>query len=130
MSEQQGEVVEIRANLRLVHFDLFSLARTGFVISVSIAVTLITATIVAYLLILGMGVFDSVDAVLGDLTGGAGSISETLTLPVVFGGSIALGAFEVLVTTALVTLFGFIYNLTVPFVRGLKVTLAEDRRLP
>ena len=124
---QDGEVYEVRANLRLVAFDLTSLTKTGFIISVSIAVTLVVASIVTYLLLLGMGVLSSVDQVLGDLTGGAGTLTETLTLPVVVFGSIGLGAFEVLVTTALVTLFGFIYNLSVPFARGLKVTLAEDR---
>jgi hypothetical protein len=73
-----------------------------------------------------MGVLDSVDALLGDLTGSEGGFSETFTLPVVFLGSIVVAGFEVIVTTALIALFGFIYNLTVPFTRGLELTLAED----
>lgn len=73
-----------------------------------------------------MGVLDSIDALLGDLTGTDGGFSDTFTLPVVFLGSIMLAGFEIVVTTGLVALFGFIYNLTVPFTRGLQVTLAED----
>ena len=118
---------EARARLRLVEFDLFSLVRTGFLISLSAAATIVVSAIVIYLLLLGMGVFSSVDALLGEITGGAGKLTDTVTLPFVITSSIAAGVFEILVTTALVGIFGFIYNLTVPFTRGLEVTLAEDR---
>jgi len=117
---------EIRANLRLIRLDPWSLIRTGFLISVSIAITIVTATVIIYVVLAGMGVFDSLDQLLGDLTGGAGALTSAFTLPVVFGGSIVLALFEIVVTTALVALFGFIYNLTVPFTRGLEITLAED----
>lgn len=120
MSEQ------IQARLRLREFELLSLIRTGFLISVSIAVTIVTSSVVIYLLLQGMGVFESVDQVLGDLFGSASTLSDALSFPVVLVGSIALGAFEVLVTTMLVALFGYIYNLTVPFTGGLEVTLSQD----
>lgn len=119
---------EVRADLRLVQIDLMSLVRTGLLVALSIAASIVASTIVLYLLLLGMGVFDAVDQVLGDLTGGAGTLTETFTLPFVTLISLVVAAFEVIVTTALVTLFGLIYNLTVPFTRGLRVTLAEDRR--
>lgn len=118
--------LEVRANLRLTRIEPYSLIRTGFLVSLSIAVTIITATFISYLVLAGMGVLDSIDALLGDLTGTDGGFSETFTLPVVFLGSIMLAGFEIVVTTGLVALFGFIYNLTVPFTRGLQVTLAED----
>jgi hypothetical protein len=118
--------LEVRANLRLTRIEPYSLIRTGFLVSLSIAVTIITATFISYLVLAGMGVLDSIDALLGDLTGTDGGFSDTFTLPVVFLGSIMLAGFEIVVTTGLVALFGFIYNLTVPFTRGLQVTLAED----
>ena len=120
MSEQ------IQARLRLREFELLSLIRTGFLVSVSIAVTIVTSSVVIYVLLQGMGVFESVDQVLGDLFGSASTLSDALSFPVVLAGSIALGAFEVLVTTMLVALFGYIYNLTVPFTGGLEVTLSQD----
>lgn len=120
MSEQ------IQARLRLREFELLSLIRTGFLVSVSIAVTIVTSSVVIYVLLQGMGVFESVDQVLGDLFGSASTLSDALSFPVVLVGSIALGAFEVLVTTMLVALFGYIYNLTVPFTGGLEVTLSQD----
>ena len=91
---------ERRANLRITHIQTTSLVR--------------------------MGVFSSIDQLLGDVTGTAGAFTETFTFPVIFIGSFLLAIFEIVVTTALVTLFGFIYNLTVPYTRGLEVTLAED----
>lgn len=118
---------EVRADLRLVQIELWSLVRTGLLIALSIAASIVAATIVLYLLLMGMGVFDSVDQVLGDLTGGAGTLTDTFTLPYVTLISLVAAGFEVIVTTALITVFGLIYNLTVPFTRGLRVTLAEDR---
>ena len=112
--------LEVRANLRLTRIEPYSLIRTGFLISLSIAVTIITATFISYLVLAGMGVLDSIDALLGDLTGTDGGFSETFTLPVVFLGSIMLAGFEIVVTTGLVALFGFIYNLTAPSVSGSK----------
>jgi|LakMenEpi03Aug12_release.lakeMendotaPanAssembly.Ray.scaffolds.fasta_scaffold121814_2 hypothetical protein len=118
---------EVRATLRIVKFEAMSLIRTGFLISVSIAVTMLTATLVIYVVLAGMGVFESIDSVLGDLTGSSAGLTETLTLPVVFFTSIVIGIFEIITTTALFALFGFVYNATVPATSGLAVTLAEDQ---
>jgi hypothetical protein len=117
---------EIRANLRIIRIEPWSWIRTGFLISLSIAVTTVTASVIMYGVLAGMGVLSSFDLLLGDLTGTEGALTETFTLPVVFLGSIAIAAFEVLVTTSLFALFGFIYNLTVPFSRGVEFTFAED----
>jgi hypothetical protein len=117
---------EVRATLRIVRFEAMSLIRTGFLISVSIAVTMLTATLVIYVVLAGMGVFESIDSVLGDLTGSSAGLTETLTLPVVFFTSIVIGIFEIITTTSLFALFGFVYNATVPATSGLAVTLAED----
>ena len=118
---------EVRATLRVVKFDPMSLIRTGFLISVSIAVTMLTATLVMYVVLAGMGVFESIDSVLGDLTGSSAGLTETFTLPVVFFSSIVIGIFEIITTTSLFALFGFVYNATVPATSGLAVTLAEDQ---
>jgi len=118
---------EVRATLRIVKFDPMSLIRTGFLISVSIAVTMLTATLVMYVVLAGMGVFESIDSVLGDLTGSSAGLTETFTLPVVFFSSIVIGIFEIITTTSLFALFGFVYNATVPATSGLAVTLAEDQ---
>ena len=82
---------EVRATLRIIKLEPMSLVRTGFLISVSIAITMFTATLVIYLVLAGMGVFESIDSVLGDLTGSSAGLTETLTLPVVFFGSIVVG---------------------------------------
>ena len=118
---------EVRATLRIVKFDPMSLIRTGFLISVSIAVTMLTATLVMYVVLAGMGVFESIDSVLGDLTGSSAGLTETFTLPVVFFSSVVIGIFEIITTTSLFALFGFVYNATVPATSGLAVTLAEDQ---
>ena len=117
----------VQANLRLIRLEPWSVLKTGFLISVSIAITIVTATVIFWIVLAGMGVFDSIDQLLGDLTGSSAGLTETFSLPVVFVGSIAVAAFEIIVTTALTGLFAFIFNLTVPFSDGLELTLAEDR---
>jgi hypothetical protein len=84
-------------------------------------------TIVHVVVLAGMGVFESIDSVLGDLTGSSAGLTETFTLPVVFFSSIVIGIFEIITTTSLFALFGFVYNATVPATSGLAVTLAEDQ---
>lgn len=117
---------EIRADLRVIRLEPWSLMRSGFLISLSIAVTLFTASILVYLILAGMGVFSSIDALLGDIFGSPGTFTDTFTLPVVILGALVLSAFEVVTTTAFIVLTGFVYNLVVPFTGGLEVTLAED----
>lgn len=118
---------EVRATLRLIRLEPMPLIRTAFFISLSIAITMLTATLVIYLVLAGMGVFESIDSVLGDLTGSSAGLTETLTLPFVFGASIGIAIFEIITTTALIALFGFVYNATVAATRGLAFTLAEDQ---
>jgi hypothetical protein len=117
---------ERRAKLRIIRIDPLSLLKTGFLISISIAVTIVVASLLSYVVLSGMGVFGSIDLLLGDITGSAGALTDTLTLPFVFGFSLTMAAFQVVITTALVTLVGFLYNLMTSFTRGLTVTLAED----
>jgi hypothetical protein len=75
----------------------------------------------------GVGVFDAIDQLFGDILGANAGMTETFTLPVVFMGSIVIAGFEIIVTTALVGMFAYIYNLTVPFTGGISVTMAEDQ---
>jgi hypothetical protein len=73
-----------------------------------------------------MGVFGSIDVLLGDITGSAGALTDAFTLPVVFGLSLALAAFQVVITTTMIVVIGFLYNVMTSFTRGLTVILAED----
>jgi hypothetical protein len=122
MSEQKT----VQANLRLIRLEPWSVIRTGFLIAVSLAVTIITATLIFYVVLAGMGVFDAIDQLFGDITGTAGGLTDTFTLPVVFLGSLVTAGFEIVVTTAMAGMFAYIYNLTVPYSQGLEMTLAEE----
>jgi ABC-type multidrug transport system permease subunit len=117
----------VQANLRLTRLEPWSTLRTGFLISISLAVTIITATLIFYIVLAGVGVFDAIDQLFGDILGANAGMTETFTLPVVFMGSIVIAGFEIIVTTALVGMFAYIYNLTVPFTGGISVTMAEDQ---
>ena len=122
MSEQKT----VQANLRLTRLEPWSVIRTGFLISVSLAATIITATLIFYAVLAGLGVFDAIDQLFGDITGTSAGLTETFTLPVVFLGSLLTAGFEIVVTTAMAGMFAYIYNLTVPYSHGLEMTLTED----
>jgi hypothetical protein len=116
----------VHANLRITRIEPWSAIKTGFLIAVSLAVAIIAATLIFYVVLSGMGVFDAIDQLFGDITGSAAGLTETFTLPVVFLGSLITAGFEIVVTTALAGMFAYIYNQTVPFTEGLEVTLTED----
>jgi hypothetical protein len=119
-------IAERRARLRILRIDPVSILKTGFLISISIAVTIVVASVLSFVVLSGMGVFGSIDLLLGDITGTAGALTDAFTLPVVFGLSLTIAAFEVVLTTTLFVLFGFLYNLMATFTRGLTITFAED----
>lgn len=118
-----------RARLRIEEINPWSAVRTAFLLGVATAATIVVAMSALYLFLAGLGLFDAIDRVLGDVTGtGAvdAGISSALSLGRVVLFSLIIGVFETVVLTALAAVFAFLYNATVPLTGGLEVTLAED----
>jgi len=118
-----------RARLRIESINPWSAVRTAFLLGVATAATIIVTAVVLYLFLAGLGLFDAIDRVLGDVTGSganASSITASFSLVRVLVFSILIGAFETVVLTALAAVFAFIYNATVPLTGGLEGTFAED----
>jgi hypothetical protein len=82
---------------------------------------------VLYGVLNGLGVFDSLNDLIGQVgsaTGGEGG-GEVITAGVVFGGAAVIGLINIVLLTALCTISAMIYNLCSDLVGGLEVTLAE-----
>ena len=89
-------------------------------------VVIIVATSVLYLALDAMGVFDSVNKTLAELfTSNGGGEPFKITAAWVIGLSAVLGAINVVLFTALMTLGAFVYNVCADLVGGVEVTLAE-----
>lgn len=110
-----------RARLTLTRVDPWSVLKAALVFAACLFVVWMVAVILLYAVLAGAGVFDSINQTLSDVLGthlsfnGAGIIL----------GAALLGAFNVVLVSALATVGAFAYNITASLVGGLEVTLAE-----
>ena len=116
-----------RARLQLRHIDTWSALKISLVLSISLFFIWMVAVGLLYLVLNGLGVFDTINGLVGQLgtASGDGGGSEVLTPGVVFGGAAIIGAINVVLLTALCTVGTFMYNLCSDLVGGLEVTLSE-----
>jgi hypothetical protein len=96
--------------------------------SLVLFIVLVVATSVLYGVLQGMGVFDSVNSLVKQLTTGADGTTGLdlgITAGSVIGTAAILGAVNMFLFTALATLSAFVYNVCADLVGGIEVTLAE-----
>lgn len=116
-----------RARLSVKRIDPWSVMKFSFAVSFVLLVVIIVATSVLYLALDAMGVFTSVNQTLAELfsSNGGGGDPFKITAGGVIGVSAILGAINVVLFTALMTLGAFVYNVCADLVGGVEVTLAE-----
>ncbi|MCA0147055.1 DUF3566 domain-containing protein [Blastococcus sp. LR1] len=116
-----------RARLQLRHIDTWSALKISLVLSIALFFIWMVAVGLLYLVLNGLGVFDTINGLVGQLGSGSesGGGGEVLTPGVVFGGAAIIGAINVVLLTALCTVGTYIYNLCSDLVGGLEVTLSE-----
>lgn len=116
-----------RARLSIKRVDPWSVMKFSFAVSFVLLVVIIVATSVLYLALDAMGVFDSLNKTLAELftSNGGGGDAFKITAGGVIGVSAILGAINVVLFTALMTLGAFVYNVCADLVGGVEVTLAE-----
>lgn len=116
-----------RARLSVKRVDPWSVMKFSFAVSFVLLVVIIVATSVLYLALDAMGVFTSVNQTLAELftSNGGGGDTFKITAGGVIGVAAILGAINVVLFTALMTLGAFVYNVCADLVGGVEVTLAE-----
>jgi hypothetical protein len=112
-----------RARLQLRHIDTWSAFKISFVLSVALFFIWMVAVGVLYGVLGGLGVFDTLNELFGQLSSSSGG--DVITPGVVFGSAAVIGAINVILLTALGTVSTFIYNLCSDLVGGLELTLSE-----
>lgn len=103
--------------------DPWSVLRVAFAWSVVLMVVGLVAVVALYAILAGMGVFQSVNDVLAEVTGGGRFVLPGLGS--VFAIALVLGFVDVVLLTALSTLGALIYNAIAALVGGVEVTLAD-----
>jgi hypothetical protein len=116
------------ARLTIASVDPWSVLKLSFLLSVALGIALVVASIVLWSVLNGMGVFESVNSVLGDISGSndAFDIYQYVGFGRVVSLSVVIGAVNVILITALATISAFLYNLGAGLVGGLHVTLSDD----
>ncbi len=116
-----------RARLHLKRIDPWSVMKFSFAVSLVLFVVAIVATSVLYLALDAMNVFESVNKAFSEVTGQAGGSADAfkITAKGVIGTAVLLGAVNMVLFTALMTLGAFVYNVCADLVGGVELTLSE-----
>lgn len=121
------------ARLRLTRIDPWSVMKISFLLSIAMFVIVFVAVLVVWLVLNGMGVFESVGRTVEDVTGagetGGFDLVAFLALPRVLGFATMVGIVNVVFVTALATLGAFLYNIAGSLAGGLEVTLTEPDQM-
>ena len=118
-----------RARLLVTRLDPWSVMKTAFMLSVSLAVVVLVAIALLWWTLSVTGVFDAIGRTIDDVAGSTTTSFDFLSLvgfSRVMGVALVLAAIEIVLVSALTTLFAFLYNLSVGLTGGLEVTLSED----
>lgn len=120
-----------KARLRIHRIDPWSVMKTSFLFSIAFGVMTVAAVGVLWSVFAGSDTMtyinDLVNSVIADPQGGKKfDIQEFLSWQRVLGLTTVLAAIDVVIFTAVATLFAFLYNLSAIIMGGLELTLAED----
>ncbi|MDO5677324.1 MAG: DUF3566 domain-containing protein [Propionibacteriaceae bacterium] len=118
-----------KARLRVVRIDPWSVMKTTFLFAIAFGIMMVVATFVLWSMLAGAGTLEQVNTLLNQLFGDQNTefdVTQILSMNRILGFSAILAAINVVIITALATLFAFLYNLAATMMGGLEVTLAED----
>ncbi len=120
-----------KARLRLARLDPWSVMKTMFLFSIAGAIIMFVATWIVWGLVNASGVFDSINNAVNELLASPGAqnsfrLDDYINGRRLLGFTAVIGAINVVLLTALATLFSWLYNLAASVMGGLEVTLAED----
>lgn len=115
------------ARVFLTHLDPWSVMKQAFLLSLGLAVVLLVAVAALWFAMDSAGVFDALTRTASEVGGQGGSaVGGFLSFSKVMGVALLLAGIETILTTALITLFAFMYNLAVGIGGGLEITLSEQ----
>ena len=118
-----------QAHLTVARVEPWSVMKFSFVVSLVAFVILFVAVSVLYGALDGLGVFDSLQRVVSDVTSSQGTTGVNakawFSASRVLGYTALLGSLNIVLITAMSTIGAVVYNLTSRLVGGVEVTLKE-----
>jgi hypothetical protein len=126
---QNGALPPRRAQLAVIRVEPWSVMKFSFMVSLVGWVVLFVAVSALYFVLSRLGVFHSVETSVSSVTSGKNSAgvraSSWFSASRVLGYTMLIGAFNVVLITALSTVGAVIYNLVTHVAGGIEVTLKE-----
>jgi Transmembrane domain of unknown function (DUF3566) len=117
-----------KAHLQVARFEPWSVMKFSFIMSLVCFLVLFVAVTVLYLILSALGVFDALTNTIRDLQGktnGGLNPASWFSAARILGYTALIGTLNVLLITALATVWSVIYNMASDLVGGVEVTLKE-----
>jgi hypothetical protein len=121
-----------KAHLQVARFEPWSVMKFSFIMSLVCFLVLFVAVVVLYVILSWLGVFDALSSTIRDLTsndqGKSGGLNPAswFSAARILGYTALIGTLNVLLITALATVWSVIYNMASDLVGGVEVTLKES----
>jgi Transmembrane domain of unknown function (DUF3566) len=126
-----GRKAPRKAHLQVARFEPWSVMKFSFIMSLVCFLVLFVAVAVLYVILSWLGVFDALSNTIHDLTsndqgkGGGLNPASWFSAARILGYTALIGTLNVLLITALATVWSVIYNMAADLVGGVEVTLKE-----
>ena len=120
-----------RARLRISRVDPWSVMKTSFLFSIAAGIILWVGVYVLWTLIGASGMIEAINGVLTTLLSSDQDqspfrVEDFVNTNRIMGFTTLFAVVNVVILTALGTIFAFLYNLSASILGGLELTLAED----
>ena len=120
-----------RARLRISRVDPWSVMKTSFAFSIAFGIITWVSVYVLWTLVGASGMFDAINSALTMILASPQDqtpvrIEDYINTNKVMGVTALFAVMNVIILTALGTIFAFLYNLSANILGGLELTLAED----
>ena len=123
----QGRRRPRRARVYVTRLDPWSIAKVAFLLSLAIGIVIVVAVAVVFWTLASTGALDAVSRTVDDVLGTGGfNLLTTLEFSRVLGLAAVIASVEIVLVSALATLFAYLYNISVGLTGGVEVILSDD----
>ncbi|GAA2239900.1 hypothetical protein GCM10010401_10570 [Rarobacter faecitabidus] len=117
-----------RVRLSVSRIDPWSVVKFSFLISFAVGIMIVVAAAIFWFILDGMHVFSSINDTIAEIAGEPEkfNILQWVTLERTLSLATIIALIDIVVLTALSTIFSLLYNLTAMLVGGVSVTLTDE----